>query len=123
MNSRRALILFFIVAFVFGAISGYYAMQERLTPKPVDFLFSAVSLVLLYVWYYLDASEVKFRRTVRMGACIIAFIFFAIPVYLYRSRPAGAKLMAVLRFLGLTVLAVLAVVAGTVPVSLIPNGG
>lgn len=123
MNSRRVLILFFTVVFVFGSISGYYATQERLTPEAVDFLFSAVSLVLLYVWYYLDASEVKFRRSVRMGACIVAFTFFAIPVYLYRSRPAGARLMAVIRFLGLTVLALLAVVAGTVPVSLILNGG
>lgn len=122
MNSKSIIILLFLALAASGACSGYFASHDRATPKPLELLFLLVSTVLVYLWYYKDAASRGYRRTPLMGGAVIMLAVLAIPVYLFRSRPSGQKLRAVLGYLGLLVLALLTLMLAGLPFELAAVG-
>ncbi|TDM09012.1 MAG: hypothetical protein C4K60_06565 [Ideonella sp. MAG2] len=86
-----------------------------MTPKAFDVLFLVVSTVLVYRWYYVDAANRAYRRTALLGGAVIILPLLAIPYYLFRSRPSGQKLRALLGFLGLVALSIVTIVLGGLP--------
>ncbi|MBQ0936898.1 hypothetical protein [Ideonella paludis] len=118
MNSKIILIVLFLTLGLSGACSGYYESHHRATPKAFDILFLAVSTVLVYRWYYLDAAARAYRRTALLGGAVIMLPLLALPYYLFRSRPTGQKMRALLGYFGLLVLAIVTIVLGGLPFAL-----
>ncbi|GAA0743428.1 hypothetical protein LRH25_06280 [Ideonella azotifigens] len=115
MTSKRALILFFIAVVVYGALGGYFASVNAPLPKPLELLFTIGLAVLVYVWYYLDAAERRYKRSVLLGGAVIVLSVVAVPYYLVRSRPKGQRIKALLGFVGFLVLAVILFVGAGLP--------
>ena len=115
MQNKTILILLFLTLGLSGACSEYYASHHRATPKAFDILFLVVSTVLVYRWYYLDAAARAYRRTALVGGAVIMLPLLALPYYLFRSRPTGQKLHALLEYFGLLVLAIVTIVLGGLP--------
>ena len=115
MNNKTILILLFVTLGLSGACGEYYASHHRVTPKAFDVLFLVVSTVLVYRWYYVDAANRAYRRTALLGGAVIMLPLLAIPYYLFRSRPSGQKLRALLGFFGLVVLSIVTIVLGGLP--------
>lgn len=122
MTSKRALQLFFLLMAVYGAVVGYCVSHNTTPSNPVEFLFTAASAVLIYLWYYFDAAEQKYKRTAVLGGAVIALSLLAIPYYLARSRPEGQKVKAILRFLGVGVLSLAVVCIAALPFVLLGEG-
>jgi hypothetical protein len=122
MNSRRALISFFTALALYGAVAGYYASVNADPPRPVELLFTVATVVSIYLWYYFDAAERSYRRSIAMGGAIIMFSLVAVPCYLARSRPSGARVKALVRFVGSVALALVVVVVAGLPFALFGNG-
>jgi len=122
MTAKRALIFLFSLMALYGAIAGYFASVDANSPKPIEFLFTACSAVLIYVWYYFDAAEQRYKRSVLLGGSVVAFSLLAIPYYLIKSRPAGKKMKALLYFFGSVLLAVVLILVAGIPFSAINHG-
>ena len=118
MNNKTIIILLFLTLGLSGACSEYYASHHRATPKAFDILFLVVSTVLVYRWYYLDAAARAYRRTALLGGAVIMLPLLALPYYLFRSRPSGKRMRALLGYFGLLVLAIVTIVLGGLPFAL-----
>jgi hypothetical protein len=123
MTSRHAVLVLLALTALYGGIGGYLAAQNADPPKILDVAVSVLMLVVTYVWYYVDAKERKYNRTTLLGGAIILFSIVAVPYYLVRSRPAGQKGKALVRFLGFCVLSVVVCVLAAVPAALLAPGG
>jgi len=123
MKPKHALYGFFAVMAAYGALAGYYQSFGANPPRSLEFALTALTIVLLYVWYYLDAEERQYNRTALLGGAVILLSALAIPYYLVRSRPPGARVKALGKFLGLAVLSVVVTALAAVPFGLFANGG
>lgn len=109
MNSRRALAVFLCVLAAYGAVIGYYTPADP--PKALEFIFLPGTVIPVYLWYRYDSKERNYQRTSLLGGAIIIFSLAAVPYYLVRSRPSGAKADALLRFSGFVVMSFAIMVA------------
>lgn len=113
MTTRKVLWAYFALVAIYGACLSYFGAQGGQVSRLIEFVFLAATTVMIYVWYYVDAAEQRFRRTPLLGGAVIMLSIIAIPVYLVRSRPRGKRVVALLRFLGLLLLTpVVAISAG-----------
>jgi hypothetical protein len=69
---------------------------------------------LCFFWYRLDSDARLYRRTALLNIAVVMMAPLALPYYLLRSRPAGARGRALLRFAGFVLLLVAASAAGAV---------
>ena len=115
MNARHALVCLIVLMALYGSVMGYYSARELEVPRAVELVTTLAFAALTYIWYYLDASERAYRRTMSMGAAIILVSLFAVPYYLVRSRPPGQRRKAVLRFLGFGLFTLLVPLVALVP--------
>lgn len=88
-----------IVAFISGAISGYFEAGDLQEPLWSELISTALLLFLLLSWYHIDSNEHQYQRNVWMTVAIIGFALVAVPYYLVRSRVPGKKLSAVTNLL------------------------
>ena len=63
-----------------------------------------VGLAFIFMWLHYDGLQVGYRRSALLNIGIVALGIVFIPVYLYRSRPPGARGPMFLRFVGICVL-------------------
>ena len=115
MNPRRALACLIILMALYGCAAGYYGARELDVPKAIEWVTTLAFAVLTYVWYYLDAREIAYQRTVPLGGAVILFSVLAVPYYLIRSRPKGQRRKAMLRFFGFGLLMLLVSIAASFP--------
>jgi peptidoglycan/LPS O-acetylase OafA/YrhL len=123
MNSRRALALLLFVLAAYGAVIGYYSTFNLDPPRGLDFFFLPATVIPIYLWYRHDADERKYQRSALLGGSIIMFSLVAVPYYLVRSRPSGAKAKAVLRFVGFLLLSFAVMFAASLPFTFVSHGG
>ena len=45
-----------------------------------------VGIFIIFVWYRMDANNIGYRRGPILNVAVVAFSFFALPVYFFRSR-------------------------------------
>jgi uncharacterized membrane protein (DUF4010 family) len=115
MNARRVLYAYFGMTALYGALAGYFASFDASPPRVIEFILTLVSVVLVYLWYYFDAEERKYQRTALLGGAVILLSIFAVPYYLVRSRPRGARFKAVGLFLGAVLLSFLVILLAGLP--------
>ncbi|MES2148877.1 MAG: hypothetical protein V4508_03695 [Pseudomonadota bacterium] len=112
LSARQALYCLLAAAGVLG-IGAAAASAIRL-----DMLWLVCSDILIsflgFVWFCRDSDAHAYPRSRWLKFCMIFMVLLAVPYYLARSRPAGAKLRAVLRFLGFLLLGLLVSAIGSV---------
>jgi hypothetical protein len=111
MTSRRLVLALLALFAVNGALAGNFQARHLPPSKPLDFALAVLFLLVTYIWYYIDAKEQKYRRTVPVGGAIILLSVVSVPYYLYRSRPPGAKSKALLRYFGFCLLCLVVMLA------------
>lgn len=93
---------FAVLSLVSGAHSATAGVTE--VGRAVELGLIFLMILLIFLWYRIDADQHGFRRTVLWDIGIVAMAAFVVPAYLIRSRnpPHGqiAVLKAVLVFLG-----------------------
>jgi hypothetical protein len=97
----------FGMAVLTGFLDGLHLRVEGGTKFLVEFGPSIAALVFIFMWLHYDSERHTYKRSPLMNIGIAAVGIVAIPVYLFRSRPNGRRLRAILGFLGLSVLWVL----------------
>ncbi|WP_428423315.1 hypothetical protein [Methylibium sp.] len=107
MNARLARLAILALVVVYGVFVGHSTARWAPPPRIGDFLFMVSLTPLSYVWYFLDARERNYPRSSGLGAAVILMAMLAVPYYLVRSRPAGARLQAVLHYVGFVVLSLI----------------
>jgi ABC-type uncharacterized transport system permease subunit len=108
MNLRTVVIVVLAGAFMFGVADTYFFSRGVVMPRTLELLLSLVVLVAGYLWYRQDAAARGYRTSMYLGGAIILFSLVAVPYYLYHSREAGLRQRAILRFVGLVLLAAVA---------------
>jgi hypothetical protein len=101
MNRRGAIIATLAVALLVGVINAHFEALQVDVPKPITLVLSASLMVTAYLWYRRDSAARNYRGSVYLGGAIALFFVVTVPYYLYRSRQAGARRSALLRYLGL----------------------
>lgn len=101
MKTCLAFSICLLVAAASGFADAYFDARARSTPAIVDVISNLTLMMTGYLWFRHDCGEHRYRRGVLLGGAIILFAPLAIPYYLFRSRPAGARVRPLLRFLGL----------------------
>ena len=56
-----------------------------------------LSMAVPYLWFYRDVAERRFARTYPWSTGIILFSVIAVPLYLFKSRAPGQRLMAMVK--------------------------
>ena len=87
-----------LLTFVFGGVDVYM----EYAPQQAKSIFTWVSIVLvsalLFGWVHIDARERQFRKSKWLNVGVLGLSLVFVPVYLVRSRPAGARLRALAGF-------------------------
>ena len=65
---------------------------------------TVVLLGLLFWWLHYDSISHNFRRSPMFNVGIVVLGIVFVPVYLFRSRPPGARLRAIAAFFGVLLL-------------------
>jgi hypothetical protein len=100
-STRTALLLLAIVAIVDGVLGGLLA-DRSIQLQVYAFIGSTVAiLAVLFWWLHHDAVSRGIRRSrlMNVGIAVAGIIF--VPVYLYRSRAPGARIVPILAFCGI----------------------
>ena len=99
MDSRKALYILLTVLALSAAVSGYLANERTPLGSSINLALNVVVIAFTYLWYYHDASERNFKRSVALGGAIVLFPVLSVPYYLIKSRPAGQRGKSILKFL------------------------
>jgi hypothetical protein len=103
-SARPALFALLFMAVLVGATNGFaasrHAAQPLLWTHGLDVAFSFLS----FVWYCRDGDARAYVRSRWLNIGMIVVTMLTVPYYLWRSRPRGQRLRAILRYIGFGVL-------------------
>ena len=96
---RSILISIFALTFVFGACDVWLEGAPQRIAE--GFLWTSIVIVsaLVFAWVHLDAAQHSYSKSKWLNVGILGLSIVFVPVYLYRSRPKGAKLKALAGFI------------------------
>src|SRR5262245_52833099 len=101
MPAQRLTILLLLamatLALVFGAADQYFQPGEAL--GPIGAVDAILSVLLVFLWYRIDAEQRGYRRSSALNFAIVAFTLFGLPYYFFRSRGWRAGAVATSVFL------------------------
>ena len=83
-----------LCAFLSGAMGQY--MRPGANTAPSDIWFIGASVLLVFLWYWLDTMQRSYRRTPLLNFGVIALGIVALPYYFFRSRGAKGGFIALL---------------------------
>lgn len=120
-GKQQALLALLGAAFVLGAVD--VALFGPPGPLQGGRLLAAVvgnaALLLIgFRWLYWDALQLDIRRPTWLNVGIILAAIVFVPYYLYKTRPAGKRGMAILGFLGVVIVVSIAMNFGAAMVGL-----
>lgn len=98
MNDSKKLLLaaLGLLAFLNGAVDQY--MNPGVALSPADMVFMIAVTIVLFTWYYLDAKQIGYRRSMPLDIAVIAVGLIALPYYFLRSRGIKKGLLYTLGF-------------------------
>jgi hypothetical protein len=102
-HKHNALIALVGVSVVLGILDAALGLPLRPESERLAFTFGG-NLALLAIgfrWLALDAHELDIRRPGWLNAGIVLLAAVFMPYYLYKTRPAGRRLPAILGFFAL----------------------
>jgi O-antigen/teichoic acid export membrane protein len=105
-----ALILLLMV--LEGALDATYEAGGLDTPIGWSLALALSFSFLCFLWYRRDSDERHYARSRWLNTGMVVLSVFAMPYYLWRSRPPGQKVRALLRCAGFALLMVLATAVG-----------
>lgn len=117
MTQRRLLGAILLLMALDGAVEGSYVRAYMVPPLAWTVPLSLSFSFLCFAWYRADSDAHGFRRSLWQNVGVLALAPVGVPVYLLRSRPAGARARALWRLAGFAVLMLLSTAAGMVAVS------
>jgi hypothetical protein len=92
MNPKSLiLITVFIASFIAGACDIWFAGAQGASQQAVIWLPVIVTSALMFAWVHADSVEYQYSRSPLFNVGIIGLAIVFIPVYLFKSRPRGAK--------------------------------
>jgi hypothetical protein len=75
-----------VAALLSGVVSQYLYPGRPLPPS--SFMFSIVGIILVFLWFRLDANARGYTRSPFLNVGVVAFAIIALPYYFFRSRGA-----------------------------------
>jgi hypothetical protein len=90
-----------LTALIGGALDVLFANASEYIQLWTMFGPMLLALAFIFMWLHYDGLQVGYRRSALFNVGIVALGIIFIPVYLYRSRPAGARGSMLFRFLGI----------------------
>jgi hypothetical protein len=112
--ARPALFAVLLMALLVGATNGFAAFRHA--PEPLlwthglDVAFSFTS----FVWYCRDGDARSYVRSRWLNIGMICLTMLTVPYYLWRSRPRGQRLRAIVGYVGFGILVGLVTAGGFV---------
>ncbi len=95
---KRAMYGFFGICALHGlaeACFAYFAPAGAIAPVVTLAVVMLISLYFVFAWLQEDRRQLQLPRSYPFNVGVVALGLIVIPVYLWRSRPAGRKLKAV----------------------------
>ena len=126
-RKRAALIALIASGLVFGALDvwlfgdvvpGGMPAGNRLAFTVIG---TVVQLFIGFAWLRLDAIQLDIRRPGWLNVGIIMAAVFFVPYYLFKTRPAGRRSIAMIGFLGVVIALMAATSIGASVVSWMPR--
>ena len=105
------------ILLAFDVLAGALDARDMALHTAASLVPGATTLVLSFLcfyWYRLDSEERGYRRNKWLTTGVVMFALVGVPYYLARSRAAGHKARALLRFAGFALLQLVAVFIGGV---------
>lgn len=93
-----------LIVMLFPGLTDPATSQAALTAlreSSISLGYQAAALVLCFVWLGLDSKQLDIRRPWWLNIGIVFFTSLFMPYYLYKTRPAGERLPAIVRFFGI----------------------
>ena len=112
--TRPALFALLFMAVLVGATNGFAASRHAAQPLLWTHALDLVSSFLCFVWYCRDGDARSYIRSRWLNIGMITVTVLTVPYYLWRSRPVGQRLGAILRYAGFGVLLVMVTACGFV---------
>jgi purine-cytosine permease-like protein len=112
MTPNRILLALLPLMMLDGALDATYDALGHQTPIGWTLAVSITFSFLCFAWYRYDSDERHYARSRWLNTGMLVLIVFALPYYLVRSRPRGARLRAILKCVGFALLLLLATAAG-----------
>ena len=103
MTPRHVLVALFGLTVIAGLADARQEISGVASPTWSIVSTLAFSFLCFY-WYRLDSLARGYRPSVWLNVGVVALAIVAVPYYLVRSRPAGARARALLRFGGFALL-------------------
>ena len=103
MKPRHVLILLVAFTLVAGLVDARQELGHAEAPA-WSLVSTLVFSFLCFYWYRLDSVARGYRPSAWLNVGIVMLAIVAVPYYLARSRPAGARARALLRFGGFALL-------------------
>jgi hypothetical protein len=125
-RSKNAIIIAMLgVALAAGIVITSLTPDPKVVEVPIGVQFGINLLLLLlgFRWLHIDSRQLDIRRPLWLNIGIILLAAVFVPYYLYKTRPEGARLTAILMFFGLVVAIAFASAIGTVLVTAMQPGG
>ena len=86
MGNKKNIVLLVlaILAFINGATTQY--LEPGVVFPKTDMWFMFAGIFFIYMWYYIDSEQVKYKRGALLNIAIVALGAVALPYYFFRSR-------------------------------------
>jgi amino acid transporter len=79
------------------------AAIAELRNSPLNLGYQFAALVVCFLWLGLDSKQLDIRRPWWLNVGIVLFTSLFVPYYLYKTRPSGHRLRAILSFFGIVI--------------------
>jgi len=97
-HKQIALTTLFGASLVLGIVDAALQLQ---TSNALTLLGSLAIMIIGFRWLQLDSAELGIRRPMWLNVGIVMAAAVFVPYYLYKTRPAGRRLVAIAGFFGL----------------------
>jgi hypothetical protein len=125
-RSKNATIIAMLgVALAAGIVITSLAPDPQAVEVPIGIQFG-VNLALLLLgfrWLHIDSRQLDIRRPLWLNIGIVLLAAVFVPYYLYKTRPEGARLSAILMFFGLVMAIAFASGIGAALAAMLQPGG
>jgi hypothetical protein len=102
--TRPTLFALLFMSVLVGATNGFAASRHAAQPLLWTHTLDLVSSFLCFVWYCRDGDARSYIRSRWLNIGMITVTMLTVPYYLWRSRPRGQRLGAIVRYIGFGIL-------------------
>jgi hypothetical protein len=104
-----------------GAVAAWLGLAKPgpLTEGIVTALFGFMSMLFPFAWLLEDRKERGLRRSYWFNVGVVAFASLVVPVYLWRSRPRGRKVLSLLGLVGVLFAALIVMIGSAIVTSIV----